>query len=179
MEEPDYRKENPAIPNLSCPTGRRPFALFFAWLVLLAAVMALLEIQIEGSAGWAANLPTWRIRENPALQWLMGGREITGYHTLLFTFMALVFHLPLVLSGQCTLRMECRILSGLMLFWLMEDFLWFVFNPAYGIARLTPQYAFWHPRWFLHVPMDYLLLGPVGLLLLLATFLPPKIRDCP
>ena len=162
----------------SPPDGWRAFTLFFLWLLLLAAVMALLEVQIEGAAGWASNLPTWRIREKPAFQWLLGGREITGYHTLLFSFVALVFHGPAVMSGRFGVRLECRILGGLMLFWLMEDFLWFVFNPAYGIARLTPQYAFWHPHWILHLPADYLLLGPIGFILLSVTFIPGKKQAC-
>ena len=36
--------------------------LFFSFLFVLAALFALAEIQIEGPQGWAANLPTWRVK---------------------------------------------------------------------------------------------------------------------
>jgi hypothetical protein len=36
-------------------------ALFIPFLSASAATFALLEIQLVGGAGWAANLPTWRV----------------------------------------------------------------------------------------------------------------------
>ena len=41
--------------------------LTLCWGVLLAYFFAQAEIHIEGDAGWAANLPTWRIEEH----WLL------------------------------------------------------------------------------------------------------------
>lgn len=128
-----------------------------AWLGIAAAVFAAVEIQIEGDQGWAAGLPTWRIEQHPWLNALFGGRPITGYHLFIFSFMFIVFHFPLVLNGRWTWRQEALILGSLMLFWIFEDALWFILNPAFGLRRLTPEYAVWHPHWLLGVPVDYLL----------------------
>lgn len=137
------------------PAGAAGFAGLLAWIFLMAALFALLEIQIEGGDGWAARLPTWRVRASSRLRWLFGNREITGYHVFAFAFMAVVFHLPLVLFGHFSLRMEARILASLAVFWMTEDFLWFVFNPAYGLRRFRPRHIPWHPHWALGVPVDY------------------------
>jgi len=42
-----------------------------------------------------------------------------------------------------------------MLFWIIEDFLWFVLNPAFGIAGFVRKNIPWHKQWFLNVPVDY------------------------
>ena len=47
--------------------------VLFLWVVLLAALFAQLEIQIEGDEGWAASLPTWRICGPPIARFLFGG----------------------------------------------------------------------------------------------------------
>jgi hypothetical protein len=60
------------------PTRHTVFVV--AWVVLLAYFFANVEIQIEGSAGWAANLPTWRIEHHWLLDLFWGGRPMTGYH---------------------------------------------------------------------------------------------------
>ena len=130
--------------------------LLVLWVVLLGAVFANVEIQIEGGAGWAANLPTWRI-ENSWLNLFWGGKPITGYHVWVFSFMALTFHLALFMAGTFSWRMEARILGAVMVFWIVEDFLWFLFNPAFGMGRFLPQFIPWHKHWFLGVPVDYLL----------------------
>lgn len=145
-----------------------------AWIALLAALFAQVEIQIEGPNGWAADLPTWRLTAEPPLEFLFGGREITGYHAFIFTFMLAAFHLPLVLTGKFSLRLEGRILGSLMLFWIFEDALWFAMNPAYGLARLTPQAAPWHPHWAFGVPVDYLVLPFIGAALILFSYQQPR-----
>jgi hypothetical protein len=127
-----------------------------AWIAVLAILFAQAEIQIEGARGWAAGLPTWRIAGHPVLSALFGGREVTGYHVFVFSFMAAVFHLPIFLTLRWSWRLEARVLGCLALFWILEDALWFALNPAYGLARLTPAQAPWHPHWLLGVPVDYL-----------------------
>ena len=132
----------------------------------MAVLFAQAEIQIEGARGWAASLPTWRVQNAPLLRAFFGGREITGYHVFVFSFMAAVFHLPLFLTLRWSWRLEARVLGSLSLFWLAEDFLWFVLNPAYGLARLNPAQVPWHPHWMLGVPVDYLVIPVVGVVLL-------------
>jgi hypothetical protein len=131
------------------------FVAMLAWVVLLAYFFAETEIQIEGPAGWAANLPTWRIEQHWLLDVFWGGRAMTGYHAWMFPFIALFFHFPLFFVGQWSYHAECRVLACIMLFWIVEDFLWFVLNPAYGLAHFNAAAIPWHKRWFWIAPVDY------------------------
>jgi hypothetical protein len=137
-----------------------------AWVLLLAALFAQVEIQIEGPNGWAANLPTWRLDAPGFARLLFGGRAITGYHVFAFTFMFFVFHLPIALTGRFSWALEARIMGALVLFWVVEDFLWFVMNPAFGLAAFTPERIPWHPYWLLGVPADYIVFATAGIALL-------------
>ena len=98
---------------LACRRGaardRRPVQLLGASLVAvlaLALLLANVEVQIEGSAGWAANLPTWRIEDGWLLDLFWGGRPMTGYQRLYLQFCRAVLPLPvrvllaLVLAGR-------------------------------------------------------------------------------
>jgi hypothetical protein len=69
--------------------------------------------------------------------------------------MALCFHLPAVFFARWSWRIEARIVACIMAFWLIEDFLWFVLNPAYGLARFDPLHVPWHKHWIAFAPTDY------------------------
>lgn len=153
----------------------RHVLLLLAWVALLATLFAELEIQIEGARGWAAGLPTWRVEKAPFLKMFFGGRAITGYHVFAFSFMFCVFHLPLVVTGHFSWRLEARILGGLMLFWIIEDFLWFVMNPAFGFTKFTPQQAPWHPHWLLGVPVDYIVFTALSVALFASAYRWPHV----
>ena len=137
---------------------------------MLAILFAMVEIQIEGSNGWAASLPTWRIEDHWLLDVFWGGRPMTGYHAWVFSFMALAFHLPVFVNGSWSIKLEARIVGCVMLFWIIEDFLWFALNPAFGLARLEPQFVLWHKRWLGAVPTDYVTFGVLGLILIAYSF---------
>ena len=130
-------------------------ALTVGWVVLLGFFFAQTEIQIEGAGGWAVNLPTWRIEEHWLLDIFWGGRPMTGYHAWVFPFIALFFHFPFFFMQQWSLRTEARALACIMLFWLVEDFLWFVLNPAFGLAQFSPAHIPWHKHWLWLAPTDY------------------------
>ena len=133
-----------------------------AGVALLAFVFAHVEIEIEGAAGWAGNLPTWRIEKHWLLDLFWGGRPMTGYHAWVFSFMFLFFHFPMVAHGRYGWRAQSQALGCVMLFWIVEDFLWFVFNPAYGIARFDPAHVAWHKHWLWHAPVEYWIFTPVA-----------------
>ncbi len=139
------------------PSTLRPrqLMLLLAAIALLGFFFAQVEIQIEGAAGWAANLPTWRIEQHWLLEIFWGGRPMTGYHAWVFPFIALFFHFPLIFLQQWTWRLELRVIACIMLFWLVEDFMWFVFNPAFGLALFDPAHIPWHKRWLWFAPIDY------------------------
>ena len=140
-----------------------------AGTVLLAFFFAQIEIHIEGANGWAANLPTWRIEHHWLLDLFWGARPMTGYHAWVFPFIALFFHFPVAFSNAWSWAAEARIIACIMLFWLVEDFLWFVLNPAFGLARFEPINVSWHKNWLWGAPIEYWLFAPLcGLLLWLS-----------
>ena len=145
---------------------------YLAWIFLLALFFAKVEIQIEGGQGWAAGLPTWRVDQHWLLDIFWGGRPMTGYHAWVFSFMMLVFHLPAFWAWKWSWSLEARTLGGLMLFWIIEDFLWFLFNPEFGWEKFAPANIPWHRHWVLCVPTDYLTFTIVGMILLIFSFWP-------
>lgn len=150
-------------------------ASLLAAVAVLGFFFANVEIQIEGAAGWAAGLPvTFRVDHHWLLDLFWGGRPMTGYHAWVFPFVILFCHLPLVFSWCWSWRLEARVLASAMLFWIIEDALWFVCNPAFGWSSLyagNPQ-VWWHKHWFLGLPTDYWTFTAVGLALLWWSFRP-------
>ena len=151
------------------PRWTRPW-LLLAWVALLAFFFAQVEIQIEGPAGWAANLPTWRVEKHWLLDIFWGGRPMTGYHAWVFPFVALVFHLPVFFRGRWSWRMEARIVGMILLFWMIEDALWFALNPAFGWSKFSATHIPWHNNWWGPLPADYWVSSVVGLVLLVWSY---------
>jgi hypothetical protein len=58
--------------------GWRRTVMYMAWVLVMAFFFANAEIQIEGGAGWATSLPTWRIEHHWLLDIFWGGRAMTG-----------------------------------------------------------------------------------------------------
>ena len=149
---------------------RLQIGFLLLWVVLCSFFFANVEIQIEGEQGWAAGLPCWRVENHWLLDIFWGGRALTGYHAWCFSFMALVFHLPIFMGGKFSWQLEARIISCLMCFWIVEDFLWFVLNPAFGVAKFTPKHVPWHKSWILWFPTDYWLFAIVATVLFCLSF---------
>lgn len=145
-------------------------ALFFLMLGCAALLFALLEVQIEGPHGWAVSLPTWRI-ENRWTRIFYSSKPLTGYHLYVQLFTLAVVHLPFALATvPFSWRMEARVLSFLVFFWVLEDFLWFLLNPAFGLKRFRAEHIWWHaPTWWWIMPRDYWIFVPVGILLYYAS----------
>ncbi|MBI4039885.1 hypothetical protein HY389_00845 [Candidatus Daviesbacteria bacterium] len=144
------------------------------YIFIMATVLAVLEIQIEGQFGWAKNLPTWRPKGH---EWyaklyakIMSGKELTGYHATMFAFVFLVFHLPYVFGLTWTLEHWISTLSLFFIFIALWDYLWFVLNPHFPIryfAKNNPN----HKNFFLGVPLDYYFALGVSILILIPAFL--------
>jgi hypothetical protein len=133
------------------------------YVAFVAFFFANVEIQIEGAQGWAAGLPvTFRIEKHWLLDIFWGGRPMTGYHAWVFSFMFLMFHVPFAWTSKWTVRLEARAIACVSGFWIVEDFLWFILNPAYGWAKLTPAQVPWHIHWFMGFPTDYWTFTIVG-----------------
>lgn len=137
---------------------------FFGGTLLMAALFAMVEIQIEGPHGWAEKLPTWK-KQNRWTRLFYGAKPLTGYHLWVQLFSLAMVHLP-VFGGwaEWTSRGEVRALVMLALFWLAEDFLWFVLNPAFGLRRFRRDHIWWHaPAWWWIAPREYWVFTPLAL----------------
>jgi hypothetical protein len=139
--------------------------LFVGFIVLIAAFLACLEIQIEGPIGWAESLPCWFRKRNGLIVKIMGGRALTSYHFFLVLFILAIAHFPLVFLPW-SWRLEFLIIGFILAILMIEDFLWFVFNPAYGTKKFRPGMIPWHKHWFGPVPDFFLYYGIVSLILI-------------
>jgi hypothetical protein len=135
-------------------------------LVAAATTFALLEVQIEGPHGWAVSLPTWRV-ENRWTRLFYSSKPLTGYHLYVQLFSLAVVHLPFALgTAPFSWHLEARVISFLVFFWVLEDFLWFLLNPAFGLKRFRAEHIWWHaPTWWWIMPRDYWLFVPLGIFL--------------
>lgn len=127
-----------------------------AFMVFLAFLLALWEIQIEGKDGWAAKTPAWRI-EKPWLLKLSGGRPITGYHVYMTLFLITMVHLPLFWISW-SWQLESLLLGFYVGMVFIEDFLWFVLNPYYRLKNFRKGKIWWHKQWWGPVPALYWIL---------------------
>lgn len=129
------------------------------YLFFLALVFALLEIQIEGENGWAKNLPTWRPQPNSwyekIFKKIMGGKELTGYHLVMFSLVFFVLHLPFSRGVSWSWIAEWETISLYFLFAALWDYLWFVFNPFYSLNKFNREHIWWHKMWLGKMPVDY------------------------
>lgn len=126
---------------------------FLAFMVFLAVILAFWEIQIEGKDGWAARLPGWRVEKGWLVK-LTGGRPITGYHLFLTLFLITMVHLPLFFAPW-NWRLESLLIGFYLGMVLLEDFLWFVFNPHYGFKSFRKGKIWWHRSWWGPLPRFY------------------------
>jgi len=154
---------------MTFPRWLRPW-LLLAWVLLLSFFFAQVEIQIEGPAGWAKNLPTWHIEKHWLLDLFWGGRPMTGYHAWVVPFIALVFHLPVFLRGRWSWRLEARLVAMILFFWIIEDTLWFALNPAFGWNKFSPAHVPWHKHWWSGVPVDYWISMAIALILFIWSY---------
>jgi hypothetical protein len=124
-----------------------------AFMIFLAIMLALWEIQIEGKDGWAAKLPAWRM-ERGWLVKLTGGRPITGYHLFMTVFLIAIVHLPLFFISW-SWRLESLLLGFYVGMVFLEDFFWFALNPHYRIRSFRKGRIWWHRQWWGPVPALY------------------------
>jgi hypothetical protein len=138
---------------------------YAVYLFFIATILALLEIQIEGKDGWAKNLPCWRPKPDslPARIYaiFMNGKELTGYHAVMFPLPLLILHFPFVVGTKWNAVRELETLSIYFLMAVVWDFLWFVWNPAYGLRKFKPEFISWHKKWWGPFPKDY----PIGVII--------------
>lgn len=134
-------------------------ALFY---FILATLVAMLEIEVEGKYGWAEKLPTWCRTHGLAAKIygvFMSGRPLTGYHAIMFVLVPIFFHLPFASGMEWTFEGELTTLAMYFAWCPVWDFLWFVLNPAYGVRKFRKENIWWHNKvkWIGRVPLDYII----------------------
>lgn len=129
--------------------------VLWAW----ALWMALVEIEIEGRHGWAVRLPTWYRVGGPAgraYAVIANGRPLTGYHLFMATMPLIILHLPFGYGVDWSAAAEAMVLATYLAWVIAWDYLWFVLNPAFGVARFRRGRVWWYPgRWIGPLPADY------------------------
>ena len=135
---------------------------YSVYLYVIAMMLALLEIQIEGKDGWAKKLPCWRPRYNSFLAriWrkIMNNKDLTGYHLSINGLILVFLHIPFFAGSDFswTLAKELEVFSAYFLLTVFWDFLWFIWNPSYGLKKFKPKYIRWHEKWIGWFPKDYI-----------------------
>jgi len=129
------------------------------YIFLLAAILAFIEIQIEGPHGWVANLPVWRPKPGSKIERLQNflkiKKPLTGYHLGLLFFLLVLVHLPFIFGSAWSWPAEFKMLA-FYAFWLfIEDFLWFILNPHFGLKKFKSEHIWWHDKWLIGAPADY------------------------
>ncbi len=132
-------------------------------MLACSTILAFLEIQIEGKYGWAEKLPCFKTKKK-----ILGEKPITGYHIFVLAFTFLIFHLPVFYISEWTLKNELLVLGSWIFVWSLEDFLWFVFNPHYGLKKFNKNNKdlWWHESWFLGLPSFYWISFPLSAILI-------------
>lgn len=118
-------------------------AVFYFFLAL---VFALFEVELEGKYGWAEKSQTWRVSPGRFPLWLRSifPKPLTGYHIFIFLAAVLVAHMSFFSGVAWSWQAEFQALSLYFAWTPLWDYLWFVFNPQFGIKRLGPNAVWWY-----------------------------------
>ena len=109
-----------------------------AFLFVMSTIFALIEIEIEGKHGWAKKLPTTNI---------VPFSKVKYYHLYIFLFVSIMFTFIYGLNYFS--------IAMIIIFFFIEDFIWFILNPHYGVTKYTKKDIPWHKDeiWLLNQPI--------------------------
>ena len=126
--------------------------------LIFSLLYSLIEIEVEGKYGWMEKAYSVGVLKT-------GGKNFTVYHIYMILVLILIY------AYLTNLRMDMksigRFLFHITLFLLLEDFLWFVFNPHYTLEKYSKDEIWWHADqpWFKGIPLHNIT-GTLILLLL-------------
>ena len=116
------------------------------FILLSSFVYSLIEIELEADQGWMKKIPTAK-----ALN--LGGKELTLYHV----YMIIMITISVCFQNRMdfTLSSFLHSASYVFLFILLEDVLWFIFNPYFTIKKYKKEYIWWHASqpWIYGMPL--------------------------
>ena len=109
------------------------------FIFIYALIFSLIEIEVEGKYGWAKNLPTEYFY-----------KKMTVYHIFMGLFIILSF---------CKIYFKSikdfkKVIFFTTCWFLIEDFLWFVFNPHFKLKKYKKKHIWWHAEqpWICGIP---------------------------
>ena len=138
--------------------------------ILISFVVAKFEINVEGKDGWAKNLPTWR-KNNQITRLFFGDYDLTGYHFWFFIMSLTFLHFPYFVGLIFSWSLELKIMAVFFLGVALEDFLWFVLNPSFGIKKFNKNSGVWL-KWVGFIPViDLTYLVILALLIFLSNII--------
>lgn len=148
-------------------------ALFY---FLLATLLAMVEIEVEGKFGWAEKLPTWYRTKGLGKLWgiLTGSRPLTGYHLWMNIFLLVFIHIGFFNGAKWTIGEELMVIARYLPMAVCWDFMWFVLNPEYGIRKFKGSEIWWHAKanWIFGLfPADYLVAFVASIILATASMI--------
>jgi hypothetical protein len=133
--------------------------LFIHTLFILsfAVLYSILEIEIEGkTGGWANNIPT--------------AKSGIGIFTYYHIYMNIIIILIITYSTIIIFKNIYLVLYFIIVWFIVEDFCWFVLNPYYTLDKYTKEDIWWHRNqiWIYNTPLHNIiaLLGIILILIL-------------
>lgn len=120
-----------------------PENLYF--VLISSFIYSLIEIELEGKNGWMTKIPTANVV-------YVGGKHLTLYH---------IYMILIIITGVCfqnrmefTFKSFFHSASYVFLFLLLEDVLWFIFNPYFTIKKYKKDVVWWHSKqpWIYGIP---------------------------
>lgn len=113
-------------------------ALIFIWIYLAMIAIAFWESYVEGRNPWNKRKLGWKIQ-------LTKKYCLPAYHIYLFGVMLpLLLTLPLVIYGW-NLKLAGILISAYFTGLIIEDFTWFVVNPAVKLSEFNSKFANFYP----------------------------------
>ena len=112
--------------------------LIFVWVYLAMIAMAFWESEVEGKKAWDKGKLGWKIK--------IGRYCVPAYHIFVFViFWPFLLTLPLVIYGW-NLQLTGVLISAYFSGMVLEDFMWYVVNPAIKFSdSFNSEFANYYP----------------------------------
>ena len=111
--------------------------LVFIWVYIAMIAHSFWESYVEGRNAWGRNKLGWRIR--------FGKYEFPAYHFYLYCIMyPFLLTLPLIIYGW-SFKLFGVLISAYSSGIVIEDFMWYVVNPAVRFRELYTKFSDYYP----------------------------------
>ncbi|MCB9362344.1 hypothetical protein H6504_02820 [Candidatus Woesearchaeota archaeon] len=132
----------------------------FLWVCVAMATVGVWESSVEGRKPWDKGKEGWKIS-------FRGYTVLTRYHFWLFwVTLPMLLMLPIIVFGF-DLHLFGVLCSAYLIGVVIEDFVWFLANPHYGVLRWNSKEVTWYP-WVgvgaFQIPLYYILTLAVAVL---------------